>query len=365
MPQYKNFAFISYSHHDMAMAKWLQRKLESYRMPTEAHSDVEGSSHYLRPVFRDQSDLNTGILSDELHRHLEESKFLILICSPASAQSKWVSDEAKAFVGMGRLANIIPVIVDGDGIADNQLFPIFLRRYFAENPQTELLGINMSDGGRDKALIRIVSKMLDIAFDKLWRRHKRQRQIRNTITMTTTSLVASIIYFFAIPIYLNIDINPEISELPVGDEIDVSVNGATYSVPLTDSYLDNIKLPGYARFSSVDINVESQYFTPINIKANLGLGIRHTQEITIKRDSTFARFNGFVYDSEMQPLEGAEVSVSGHIASTDSNGRFTISLPLEQQRAYQSIIITKQGFETKRRIDESPGDNLQYILRKR
>ena len=31
-----NFVFISYSHKDVKWAKWLQRKLEWYRLPTEA-----------------------------------------------------------------------------------------------------------------------------------------------------------------------------------------------------------------------------------------------------------------------------------------------------------------------------------------
>ena len=32
--KYKYFAFISYSHHDTKWGKRIQRKLESYRMPT-------------------------------------------------------------------------------------------------------------------------------------------------------------------------------------------------------------------------------------------------------------------------------------------------------------------------------------------
>ena len=31
---YNNYAFISYSHSDKAIAKALQRKLEAYRLPT-------------------------------------------------------------------------------------------------------------------------------------------------------------------------------------------------------------------------------------------------------------------------------------------------------------------------------------------
>ena len=88
----KRYAFISYNHKDQEMAKWLQAKLESYKLPTEIHNEFE-NSRYLRPVFRDKTDLNAGILSEELKKHLISSKYLVVVCSPNSAKSKWVSRE--------------------------------------------------------------------------------------------------------------------------------------------------------------------------------------------------------------------------------------------------------------------------------
>ena len=61
---FTTYAFISYSHRDMAVAKWLQKNLEAFMLPTEVHNDIEANSRYLRPIFRDQSDLNTGILRE-------------------------------------------------------------------------------------------------------------------------------------------------------------------------------------------------------------------------------------------------------------------------------------------------------------
>ena len=39
--QFKYFAFISYSSHDTAWGKRLQRKLEGYRMPAALCSELE------------------------------------------------------------------------------------------------------------------------------------------------------------------------------------------------------------------------------------------------------------------------------------------------------------------------------------
>lgn len=140
---YTKYAFLSYSHRDIALAKWLQKKLEGFRLPTEVHNDIEAKNRYLRPIFRDQSDLNTGILGDELRHQLEESKFLILICSVHSAKSEWVSDESKAFVEMGRLDRIIPVMISDGNTDERELFPKYLRDFFKKCPDKELLGIDI------------------------------------------------------------------------------------------------------------------------------------------------------------------------------------------------------------------------------
>ena len=87
-----NFVFISYSHKDVKWAKWLQRKLEWYRLPTEAHNELS-DSRYIRPVFRDRDTLTSGILNDSLRAHLEASRYLVVICSPNSVKSEWVNNE--------------------------------------------------------------------------------------------------------------------------------------------------------------------------------------------------------------------------------------------------------------------------------
>ena len=69
----RNFVFISYNHKDVKWAQWLQKKLELYRLPTEAHNKLS-DSRYIRPVFRDRDTLTSGALNDELRKHLEASK---------------------------------------------------------------------------------------------------------------------------------------------------------------------------------------------------------------------------------------------------------------------------------------------------
>ncbi len=83
------FAFISYRHTDIKAAKRLQFLLESYNLPTMIQKMKPEAPKRFK-VFRDADELTSGVLSDELHHKLDESKYLIVICSPNSAQSKYV-----------------------------------------------------------------------------------------------------------------------------------------------------------------------------------------------------------------------------------------------------------------------------------
>ena len=362
--QFHNFAFISYSHRDMSTARWLQKRLESFRLPTEVHNDIEAGGKYIRPVFRDQSDLNTGILSDELRRNLEQSKFLILICSEHSASSQWVSEEARAFVEMGRLDRIIPVILPSGDTSERELFPIFLREYFVKNPDKELLGINIGEVGKEKALIRIVSKMLGVSFDSLWKRYLRKKRTR-IISATFLSLIlAAIAYLFAIPVNLDIDVSMQKGILPFGEDLVLRVDSARYLSSPQNPHFDIIRIPGYKRLSDIRITLKSEYFNPIDTIIPTGFGLRKNINLRMYRDNTFALYKGIVYDPDMNPLEGVEVKVGDSFSRTDSAGAFSISIPLDKQRIELPVNLSKEGYEPVAREDESPGEDLKYVMHK-
>ncbi len=101
--RFEYYAFISYSHKDQKWAEWLQRKLESYRLPVKIRQESEGRlPKQIRPVFRDQTDISLGSVMHSLRTELQDSRFLIVICSPNSANSEWVNKEIRHFRSMGR-----------------------------------------------------------------------------------------------------------------------------------------------------------------------------------------------------------------------------------------------------------------------
>lgn len=174
--QHKYIAFISYKREDEKWAKWLQKKLESYRLPTAIRKENPSLPNNIRPIFRDQTELASGKLKEEIEKGLNSSKYLIVICSPHSAKSLWVSKEVQHFIDLGREEYIIPFIIGGTPNAkksEDECFPLELRKL---NNEKELLGINIHEMGRDAAAIKVVARMFDLRFDALWQRYKKEKR---------------------------------------------------------------------------------------------------------------------------------------------------------------------------------------------
>lgn len=175
---YEYFAFISYKREDEKWAKWLQHKLEYYKLPSSVRKDNPDLPDKIRPVFKDTTDLEPGVLAQKIQNALNSSKFLIVICSPRSANSVWVSKEVQSFIDSGRADHIIPFIIGGTPNATDpkdECFPEGLRQLAGEQ---ELLGTNINEMGRDAAAIKVVARMFNLRFDTLWQRYEKERHRR-------------------------------------------------------------------------------------------------------------------------------------------------------------------------------------------
>ena len=378
----KNFVFISYNHKDVKWAKWLQKKLEWYRLPTEMHNEFSGS-RYIRPVFRDRDTLTSGVLNDELRSQLEASQYLVVICSPNSAQSDWVSEEVKTFIEMGRFERIVPFIVDGSpqdyrhsDITKpimGECYPLALRNWNTEHPDKNLLGIAVTDEGktdRKKAFIRLVAHLLGVEFDSLWQRHK--RFIRRIITLLAILAVvaAMLAYWFVVPVKMSVTIKDEHSQLPGMEQGTLVVNGSEYSLTRPDTTIHISTLPGYNRLRGIPISFHAdRFYTDETETIQIGMGITQNVTLQLHRDSTFAVYGGHVYDGGYEnplshPIPDADVCICKHIVKTDANGYFRISLPLAEQAIEHAISITKTGYKDFFREDEVANDSLSYLLEK-
>ncbi len=83
--KYTNIAFISYKREDEKWAKWLQNRLEYYKLPTDIRANLNVDFVDIpRHVFKDTTDLSCGVLENIIKEGLNSSKYLIVICSPRS-----------------------------------------------------------------------------------------------------------------------------------------------------------------------------------------------------------------------------------------------------------------------------------------
>lgn len=184
---FQYYAFISYKHEDEKWAKWLQHKLENYRLPSIIRKEIPRLPRYIRPVFRDKTDLGVGQLTDSLRKELELSQHLIVICSPEAAKSEWVGKEIDSFISMGRTDHIIPFIISGEpnsNIPENECFHPVLKEKVPE-----IFGINIHEIGKEQAFIKVVAKLMNLRFDTLWQRHRRLQKRNRIITVCAAILI--------------------------------------------------------------------------------------------------------------------------------------------------------------------------------
>jgi tetratricopeptide (TPR) repeat protein len=193
-------AFISYSHSDERWARWLHRAIEHYRVPKRLQDTKGGFGPIparLRPVFRDREELPAAAdLSEEIRAALRQSRFLIVVCSPATVASKWVSQEILEFKHSVGGDRVLCLIVDGEPGAGGSLecFPEPLRFQVDDRGEVtslpaEPVAADVREGkdGKTLARMKILAGMLGVGLDQL-RQREQQRKQRNLAAIASISL---------------------------------------------------------------------------------------------------------------------------------------------------------------------------------
>ena len=208
--------FISYSHTDEAISKRLHKALEAYRVPKRfvgTHGRGDTIESRLGKFFRDRDELPTSAdLGEQIERALADSAYMIVLCSPAAAQSRWVNQEIQQFKQLGRAERIFAIIVSGEpnasdipGREDEECFPPALR--FEVEPNGTLgekrvepiaADLRPDRDGFDNTKLKVAAGILGVGFDDLKQREiiaeRRRRRIAQAIagTMTVVAVLAII-----------------------------------------------------------------------------------------------------------------------------------------------------------------------------
>lgn len=192
----KYWAFISYSQRDKEWSGWLQRAIETYRVPRRlvGRPSRDGAvPRRLFPVFRDREELPTSAdLGSNIEEALRASRYLIVVCSSNAALSRWVNEEVRGFKAMGREDRVLAIIVDGEPNASDkpdavvpECFPPALRYRVGSDgaltqERTEPIAADARPDrdGRSNAQLKILAGLLGVGFDELRQRERTRRQRR-------------------------------------------------------------------------------------------------------------------------------------------------------------------------------------------
>jgi hypothetical protein len=305
----------------------------------------------LRPIFFAPTDIQPGPLSDELKNRLKDSRHLIVVCSPNSAQSKWVGKEIEYFNSLGRAKNIHFFIVDGiphSGDPKTECFNPIIK----ELGLPEILAANIHEKiypwpwlNKDRAYIQLISKLLGVEFDAIWQRH-RKRLIRQTVAWAIG--VIAVLCALSIVWRTNqpFDMEVRLNEASVHNENLPPLKDAVVTMHLdNETKSDTIfSLDRGIVFTNIPhkyMNQEIRFSVSCSNFLKLDTILPLSKNITLnlyRNDSIYGNVRFRLYNPNTeQYLSNVKLGTAGQEAYTDDEGRVAFFVPLKNQRMYYLI----------------------------
>jgi len=190
-------AFISYRHHpdDIKVATDIHRSLERFHVPKA----LRKRTGKIERLFRDKDELPiTSSLTDSITTALENSDFLIVICSEHTKESIWVQREIETFLKTHHRSRVLTVLASGE---PQDTIPQILQEERTVDPVTgeeHLLPVEpLSCDWRmprkravREELPRLAAALLGCGYDELRQRQRQYRQ-RRLVATFSAALAAS------------------------------------------------------------------------------------------------------------------------------------------------------------------------------
>lgn len=216
LQEIKYDAFISYRHCelDQFVATTLHKELEAFRLPKAIEKQLRAkgiTKKKIERVFRDRDELPiTNNLADPITNALQNSDFLLVICSPRLRESLWCRKEIETFIKMHGREHIFAVLIEGepaDSFPEELLYEEKITidasgKEHVERVPIEPLAADVR--GRNKKeirkkikeeVLRLAAPMFDCSYDDLKQRH-RERMIRRIVA--TAGSISAVFAVFGI-----------------------------------------------------------------------------------------------------------------------------------------------------------------------
>ena len=193
-------AFISYNHNprDIKIASALQNQLENYRIPKDIKAST--GAEKVGRIFLDKGELEVaGDLNEVICNALEDTDYLIVICSPESRQSIWVQREIEFFLRNHSINDILTVITEGEPF---DVLPEILFHKDKHDAEEEAEGEQETlreplscdyrlpaRTARNVELPRLAAALIGCKYDDLVQRQRHYRMRRITIASTAAAVL--------------------------------------------------------------------------------------------------------------------------------------------------------------------------------
>ena len=315
-------AFISYRHADLdsKIAAHVQKSLERFHIPDKIRKST--GKKRIERIFRDKDELPiTSDLTETISNALENSDYLIVICSENTKESFWVTREIDYFLKTHSKDQVLTVLAGGE---PQDVIPKILltreRKFTDENgiehtveaplePLSCDYRLPMSKADREE-LPRLASAIIGCSYDELMNRRRAYR-IRRAALLA--GLAFSLLLAFGI---YWLDTSRKIEQSLQDAMRNRSLYLANESIRLS---AEGDRVPA-ARLAleSVPENFPVNPLTPQSVRAlnESTLAYRTDNGISIEPDWNYYMF-GNIYDYR--------VSDDGeHLAATDFLGNFRV-----------------------------------------
>lgn len=364
---YKYFAFISYKSNDLKEAWSLKKKLDGYKLPTLLCKQYNKDRKPTNEAFLDKTNIQPGDLTQELRDNLDNSHYLIVVCSPRSAKSDYVYKEIEHFTRNGREDEMFLYIIESDPKNIESSFNPAIKeaeKHWSERDRDkrEILGVNIKEKNvdkmffiyrwpiigswlqRERAYMQLISKLLNLEFEQLWSYQKIRLAEKVIAWVVGVILVLSALFYTA---YINksVDIIARLKETSIYNEQLPSLKDAVVTIKLGDkTEVDTIhsidekvlfrEIAHKHLGKEVRVTVKCQNFvdidTTIVLSRNVVLEIKRNLEV-------FGNIHFRLWNPDKEKaVANAEVEIAGYKAVSDDDGNVELFIPLEhQQSSYQ------------------------------
>ena len=244
----------------------------------------------------------------------------------------------------------------------------------------ELVGANINEISsdtksikREKAIVKVIARLLDLNFDDLWQRQKRRlRRLVFLWSLFAVCLFAGVSFVicrnlpFAAKITLE-DMSKFNAKLPGlqrasvklyldNDTIEKDIDSTA-----TCALFQNI--PSKYRNQKVHVVVESWPYETLDTN----LCLDNSLSLPIRRSDYYHCFGGVVRSGN-DVLEGVRVVVGDNVGYTDSAGHFSVNIPEDKLAVTQPVKLYKKGYCSDLDSGEHsfyPNKNLEFMMYKK